>query len=138
VEFALVLPILSITLIGFMVLGAGVSRYQQVAAAAREAARWASVHGKQFSRDTGRPAATSQNVYDQVIKSRLVGFNLSNVTYSVAWNQSNEPFYVIKNADGTFTKIANVVTVTVTYQWIPEGFLGATTLTSTSTMAMSN
>jgi Flp pilus assembly protein TadG len=135
-EFALLLPILSLTLIGFLVLGAGVSRYQQLAAAAREGARWASVHGKQYARDTGQNAATAQDVYSQVIAPRLVGFNANLVTYSVTWNTDNEPYHVTTDGSGNQTKVRNIVTVKVSYQWIPEAFLGGKTLTSTSAMLM--
>ena len=137
VELAIAMPVLSLLVIGFLVMGAGVSRYQQLAAAAREAARWASVHGKQYQRDTGHSAATASDVYNQIIAPRLVGFDSSAVSYAVTWNTSNEPFHGTINSNGNVIGVRNIVTVQVSYQWTPEGFFAPATLTSTSAMPMS-
>ncbi len=54
------------------------------------------------------------------------------LTYSVTWNSSNSQFHTVSG-----NKVANTVTVTVTYHWIPEAFLGGITLSSTSVCVMS-
>lgn len=119
-----------------MVGGIAVFQYQQIAYLSQEAARWASVHGTQYAADTQSPAATATDVYQQVIAPKAAGLNLSNLTYSVSWNTSNAPTRtVISNGQGQF--IANTVTVTITYQWLPLFIASGGNFTSTSTATMS-
>ncbi len=133
VEFAVVGSVTFLILLGLLIAGLGVFRYQQVARLARDAARWASVHGTQYALDTKNSAATATDVYNQVIAPNATGLDLTKLTYSVAWNASNSPYYL--NAQGR--QVANTVTVTINYQWIPEAILSATTLSSTSVAVMS-
>ena len=52
----------------------------------------------------------------------------------MTWNQNNMPLSVDNDVE---TPTGNTVTVTVTYQWVPEMYLaGPFTLTSTSTAQM--
>jgi len=90
------------------------------------------VHGTQYAQATNNPAATAQDVYNTVIAPNATGLNLSNLTYSVTWNTSNSPYYT--NSSGQ--NVANTVSVTITYQWIPEAFLSGMTLSSTSVSVM--
>ena len=55
VEAAIVYSVLFQLLIGMIVGGLGVFRYQQVASLAREGARYASVRGTQYATNTGIP-----------------------------------------------------------------------------------
>ncbi len=81
VESAIVYPLLFLVLLGTVILVLGVFRYMEVAALAREGCRWASVHGSQYAKDTGKPAATtSADVYNNVIVPQAVGLNLSKLT----------------------------------------------------------
>lgn len=137
VEFAIVLPGLIFLLIGLVVLGLGVSRQQRLTLLARQAARWASVHGKQYARDTGQTAATAQDVYNTTIAPNLAGFKTSLVTYSVNWNTDNDVYHAVQDAGGNLKKVSNTVTVTVSYQWVPEGLLGAKTLSGSASQTMS-
>jgi Flp pilus assembly protein TadG len=137
VEFAVVLPALVALLFGLVVLGLGVSRQQRLTLLARQAARWASVHGKQYARDTNQPAATAQDVYTTAIAPNLAGFNTSLVTYSVSWNTDNDVYHAVQDANGNLKKVSNTVTVTVSYQWVPEGLLGAMTLSGSAAQTMS-
>jgi Flp pilus assembly protein TadG len=123
VEFAIVSSFTLLLLIGLIVTGFGVFRYQEMATLAREGARWASVHGWQYQQTTGNLAATPQEVYDNAIASKIVGLDLSKLTYSVTW----EP----DNFQGSY------VNVTLNYQWVPEALFGGLTLTSTSRMPIS-
>jgi Flp pilus assembly protein TadG len=132
VEFAIVAPVTFLLMLGLLIGGMGVFRYQQVAQLARDASRWASVHGTQYAQVTGNPAATATDVYNNAISPYAAGLNLSNLTYSVTWNASNSPAHT--NANGQ--KVANTVTVTVNYQWIPEAYLSGVTLTATSVSVM--
>jgi Flp pilus assembly protein TadG len=136
VEIGLVLSITLLLIVGLVVLGLGVSRYQQTAAVAREAARWASVRGGLFARETGQPAATQGSVESQVIPRYSTGLDPSHITvFTVTWdNASKMPIYF--DSVNQVWK-SNAVHVTISYQWIPEAFFGGVTLTSTSEMPMS-
>ena len=122
-ECAVVFPVVFLLLFGLLVGALGVFRYQQVASLAREGARYASVHGSQYQQVTGKPAATAADVYNNAIAPRAVILDPSQLTSSVTWNPDNRQ--------------GSTVTVQVTYQWVPEAYLGGLTLSSTSTMPMS-
>jgi len=134
VEFAVTCPIVFFLLLSTMVGGLGVFRYQQTAELAREAARWASVHGGQYAEETGNPAATAADIYNAAIKPGAVALNLSKLSYQVTWDKSNMPLDAEESYE---TPKGNTVTVKVTYQWFPEIYLiGPYNLTSTSTAQM--
>jgi len=134
VELAVTCPIAFFLIFATIIGGLGVFRYQQVAALAREGARWASVHGSEYEADTGKPAATAADVFNTIIKPAAVALDANHLTYEVSWNQSNEPLTVDENYEKPF---GNTVTVRVNYVWFPELFLiGPYTLTSTSTAQM--
>jgi Flp pilus assembly protein TadG len=132
-EFAIVGSVTFFLLLGLLIGGMGVFRYQQLAEVAREASRWASVHGAQYQQDTGNQAATPQDVYDNAIAPQAVGLDLSKLGYTVTWNTDNRPYHT-NIVNNQLVPVRNTVTVTLTYQWIPEAFLGGITLTSTSTV----
>ena len=135
VEFAITCPIVFFLILATMVGGLGVFRYQQMAELAREGARWASVHGGQYEKETGQTAATAADVYEKAIKPAAATLNLSKLSYTVTWNTSNMPLSVVNN--DVQTPKCNTVTVTVSYQWFPELILvGPFTLTSSSTAQM--
>jgi Flp pilus assembly protein TadG len=134
VEFAICLPIVFFLIFGTMIGAMGVFRYQQTAELAREAARWACVHGGQYAEETGNPAATPQQIYDTIIDPLAVGMDRRRLSYEVTWDKSNVPLDASQSA--TNPK-GNTVTVKVTYDWFPELFLvGPYSLTSTSTAQM--
>jgi Flp pilus assembly protein TadG len=137
IELAVIGPITFLLLLGLLIGGMGIFRYQEVASLAREASRWASVHGTQYQQDTGYPAATAQDVYNNVIAPNATSLDKSKLSYSVTWNTSNSPYHTFIDPNNQVAAVANTVTVTVTYQWIPEAYLGGITLTSTSTVPMS-
>ena len=134
VEFAITCPVVFFLIFAIIVGAMGVFRYQQVAALAREASRWACVHGAEYADATDQPAATPQDVYTNAILPFTVALDPSRLTYSVTWNKSNYPVSLDSSSQDP---VANTVTVTVTYQWIPEMYLvGPYALTSTSTAQM--
>jgi len=136
IEFAITCPIVFFLVFAIIVGGLGVFRYQQVASAAREGARWACVHGADYAEETNKPAATPADVYNQAILPLAVALDPNYLTYSVTWDKSNHPLEVT-NVGGYEVPVGNTVTVTVTYQWFPELLLvGPFTLTSTSTAQM--
>jgi Flp pilus assembly protein TadG len=137
VEYAIVCPALFLLLIGMVVGGLGVFRYEQIAALAREGSRWASVHGGMYAQENGKTAAAATDVYNNAILPMAVGLNTGDLTYSVTWNTSNYP-YSTTISGGQVVAVTNTVQVTVSYKWIPEAYLaGPFTLTSTSITPMS-
>jgi Flp pilus assembly protein TadG len=134
VEFAVTCPIVFFLIFATVVGGLGVFRYQQVAAAAREGARYAIVHGGDYQQETGNPGATPQDIYDKAILPAASSLDPSLLSYSVTWNKNNMPL----DASGSYeVPTGNTVTVTVSYQWMPEMYLaGPFTLSSTSSAQM--
>src|ERR1041384_7473107 len=68
VESAIVLGLLFFFLIGLIISGIGIHRYQEVASLAREGARWASVRGGQYAAETGQAPATQATI-DAYVRS---------------------------------------------------------------------
>ena len=137
VECAFILPITFFLLFGMVVGSMGVFRYQEVATLARDAARYASTHGHQYRKDAGLPIGTSSDwstdIYNNAVQPNIVALDPSLITYQVSWpdviNQPGKP----DNWPGS------QVTVTVSYQWLPELYVvGPLTLTSTSSMPITN
>ena len=134
VEFAICCPIVFFVMLATIIGGLGVFRSQQTAELAREASRWASVHGGQYAQETGNPAATAQDIYTNAIQPGATTLDLSKLSYQVTWDKSNMP---VDATTAYQTPIGNKVTVTVTYQWFPELYLiGPFNLSSTSTAQM--
>jgi Flp pilus assembly protein TadG len=135
VEFAVVGPIVLLFLLGLLIGGMGVFRYHEVALLAREGSRWASVHGTQYALDTGYPAATATDVYNNAIAPHALGLDKTQLSYTVTWNTDNHPYHTMI-VNNQVVAVTNTVTVTVNYQWVPEAFLGGITLSSSSTVPM--
>ena len=134
VELAVTCPIAFFLIFATIIGGLGVFRYQQVAALAREAARWASVHGSEYESETGNPAATAEDIFNTVIQPAAVTLDADHLTYQVTWDRSNIPLEVDENYERPF---GNTVTVRVNYEWFPELYLvGPFMLTSTATTQM--
>jgi Flp pilus assembly protein TadG len=134
-ESVVVVPALLFLILATLVGGYGVFRYQQIALLAREGARYASVHGGQYQLETGNPAATSQDVYNNAILPYAVNLDLCHLSYTVTWNSNNMPYTV--NTDYE-VPTRNTVKVTVNYKWFPEVYLvGPIVLSSTSIIPMS-
>jgi Flp pilus assembly protein TadG len=118
-ESAIVYPVVFLLILGLIIGGLGVFRYQEVASLAREASRYACVHGTRYAKVTGKPAAAAVDVYNNAILPRVVCLDLSQLSYSVTWTPDNNP--------------GSTVSVNVSYHWVPEAFLPAMNLSSTST-----
>ncbi len=130
-----------------ILLGIAVSGYQQVAHTAREASRWASVHGAQYAKENNTTAATPQDVYTNAIAPYASGLQAEGVTYSVTWNTdaNGNPIKtptrtvpVVDPATGLSKNVAvsNTVTVTITYTW-NTGMFGTIPVASTSVNTIS-
>jgi hypothetical protein len=119
--------------LGVVIVTAGVFRYQQVAAIAREGARWASVHGGQYQSEGIGTKAAASDVYTNAILPKAAGLDTSQLSYSVSWTNASEmPIY----NDSSGNPVINKVTVTVTYNWVPAAYLGSVTLRSTAVTLM--
>ena len=102
VEAAFVLPVLLFLLYVLFCGAIMVITVDQVDAAAREGARWASVRGSSYQFNTKLPAATAADI-DAQVKSQGVTLDNARMTTNVTWQTSNRP--------------GNYVTVEVRYQW---------------------
>jgi Flp pilus assembly protein TadG len=131
IELAMIAPAVFFVLLGLIVGGMGVFRYQQLAHLTREASRWAALHGTDYAKASGLPAATAADVYNTIILPNAGAMNASRLNYSVTWNTSNDP-YRTATVGGKVVRINNIVTVSISYQWIPEVYLGGVTLASSS------
>jgi hypothetical protein len=146
VEAAVVLPVVLFLLLGLIVGGMGVFRYQQVACQAREAARWASVRGARWQQATGQTSPTKQHILQQAVVPFSAGMNTSSISIQVYWIDEVSGKVVdwdtSSKAPVTLTASNQAVNahirVTVSYQWTPLAFQGvAKTLQSTCEIPMS-
>jgi Flp pilus assembly protein TadG len=122
IEAAFVYPVAIILVLGLIVGGFGVVRYQEVASLAREGARYASTHGNRSAAAGGNPA-TATDVYNNAILPAVVALDVSQLKYNVTWNPDNNQ--------------GSTITVKIDYQWIPEALLGGIKLSSTSVTTVS-
>ncbi len=154
-ECAIVLPMVFFFILGLAVGGMGISRYQQAAYLAREAARYAACHAGQYQQENAAaitagtlPNVNESYVIQNIVKANAAGMDTSKLTVSVSFNMSSGsydwddttdnnnrwPYSQVTN-NGTTYNETNTVSVTVTYQWFPELYLvGPINLTSTSVM----
>jgi hypothetical protein len=137
VEAAFVYPVVFLLVLALLVGAAGIFRYSQLASLSREAARYACVHGAQYAREEQVTAPTPADIYNNVVLPMAAGMDTSQLSYSITYNTSSSPFHTTLDANNNVVPIQNTVTVTLTYQWIPEAILGGVTLSSTSVMPMS-
>jgi len=157
VEAALVYPVVIVTVLGLLVGGMGIFRYQEVANLAREGARYAATHAGQYQQENAAAitAGTLPNVNDDyitknIIKPRAYYMDTSKLQVSITINTPNGSFdwdSTSKNGarwpssqetiSNTNYNVTNTVSVTVTYPWVPEGLLvGPINLSSTSVIPM--
>ena len=102
VEAAFVVPVLLLLLYCLFCGAIMVLTVDEVDAAAREGARWASVRGSSYQFNTMQPAATAADV-DAHVKTQGVTLDTSKMTTTTTWDGSNRP--------------GNYVIVEVKYQW---------------------
>jgi Flp pilus assembly protein TadG len=122
VEAAVIYPISIFLLLGTVILGLGVFRYQQIQCLAREGARYATVHGPQYAADSASSYATNDSV-KTYIETLAVGLNTNDLTCTVTWSP-NPPT----------TATPSTVSVQLNYTWVPEGYFQSTTMSATSVM----
>jgi Flp pilus assembly protein TadG len=145
VEGAIVYPVFLMLVFMLIIGGMGVFRYQQVACLAREAARYAAVHGSGWHKETGQVCPTSSAIQTAVLPL-AVGMDPNNLSMQVQWvgqvsgtvqswdSVSKHTLSVNTSNQG----VVNRVRVTVTYQWTPQLYLvGSINLQSTCEIPMS-
>jgi Flp pilus assembly protein TadG len=146
VEAAVVLPVMLLLLLGLIVGGMGVFRYQQVAWLAQEAARWTCVRGGDYQKDTNANSPTQDQVLQQAVLPLATGMDTSQLALKVQWiDQGTNTIQDwdsapkdIKSLNGAGEYVTNTLRTTITYNWSPGLFLGTVTLTSVCEVPMSN
>ena len=121
VEMAIVGPCAFLLMIGLVVGGLGVFRFNQVAALAHEGARWAAVRGKNFERTQRASPVTQADLVANVIVPRATALDMDRLECDLSWDEKKR-----------------VASVTIQYQWLPEAFFPEMKLTSTATSLISN
>lgn len=137
IEAAVILPVAFYLLLTLVVGGMGVFRYQEMAALAREAARYGATHGGLYRKNNnlsvGTAATWRTDIYDNAISPRMVSLDTNAFSYTITWPDVSTMPGVPDNWPGS------TITVTVSYTWHPEIYLGGpVTLTSTSAMRIEN
>jgi Flp pilus assembly protein TadG len=118
VEAAVVLPVILLLLIGIMSGAIMIYTADEVSNVSRDGARWASVRGTDYQRNTGRPAATAADIQAYVMQQPVM-LDPSQMTVTVTWQGNNRP--------------GQNVTVAVSYNFPGLGIFGAQTFNSSST-----
>ena len=144
VEAAIVVPTVLFLLLAIILGGMGMFRYQQVACLAREAARYASVHGGDYQKDNSVTSPTVSQIQQQSVTPLAVGMASSNLSVQVQWLDCGQNTLtdwdsathevVSINSQGEY--VNNAVKVTVTYKWSPGMFIGDVVLRSVSQQPM--
>jgi Flp pilus assembly protein TadG len=142
-EMPLVLPLFFMFMFGTIIGGMGMFYYQTLSSIAREATRYATVHGTQYQTDTGSAPVTKANIYTAAMVPMASGLNLSKFSYTITYaaptrvdwdSATHSPQYVSSTSGGT-PKWA-YVTVTVNYQWNALLYFGTINLQSVSEQQM--
>jgi Flp pilus assembly protein TadG len=140
VEAALVHPVMMFIMLSLIVGGVAVFRYQQVAGQAREAARWASVRGADWRKETGQPCPTQDEIRQQAVLPLAAGMDPKSLSLEALWidqgTGTTVDWDLAPKKPHSFTMsgsyVTNRVRVTVTYQFSPRiFFLGSIQMKST-------
>jgi Flp pilus assembly protein TadG len=124
VEAAVVYPTTLLLLIGTLVIGLGVYRYEQLQALAREGARYAAVHGPTYASEQNSSYATSTTVLAAIdTMAAAGGIQTNDLTCTLTWSPSPPT-----------ASPPSTVTVQLTYNWVPEAYFSSTSWTVSSTM----
>lgn len=144
VEAAVVYSVLLFLILGLIVGGMGVFRYQQVACHAREAARYASTRGSDWQKETNQDSPTQDQVLKDAVVPLLAGMDATKVTMQIDWIEQTTGMVVPwdkaakypRSLNGANEYVTNSVRVTITYQWSPDLIFGTLYLTSTCELPM--
>lgn len=120
-EMAVAAPLVFTMIMGMVIGAIGVFHFQQVATLAREGARYASVRGPDYQSRMKVSAPTADEVFQKAMLPLCASLDQDQLEYTVTWD-----------ADQT------VVTVKITYSWVPPAFWSPIKLRSTSVMLVSS
>jgi Flp pilus assembly protein TadG len=137
VECAFVIPVFVLLLLGIIIGGFGVFQYQQTACLAREAARWTSVRGADYQKDTDLPSPAKSDIWAQAVVPFAVDMDTAQLTMKVEWidKVSNQVIdwdaapKDVRSLTPLGEYVTNTVRVTITYPW-NTGLFGNVTLSS--------
>jgi hypothetical protein len=154
VEFALIGNVVLLLILGLIMGGMGIFRYQEMAHLARLTARYAASHAGQYAKENSQaiqagtlPDANEAYLLNNIVKANAVALDPALIQVQVSINRPDGTFDWDDTAStsnrwpttttGSNQQVTNTVTVTVTYSWVPEGyFSGPVMLQSTSVMPM--
>jgi len=89
-EFGLILPVFLVLTFGIIDFGRGIWAYNTLSHAAREEARYATVHGQK----SRYPASSSE--ISEIVRSRAAGLHPEQVVVATSWTPNNEPGSVVR------------------------------------------
>jgi hypothetical protein len=155
-ECVVIYPVFFFIVLATFIGGMGIFQYQQIGHVAREAARYASTHGGEYAQENASaisgnklPNVTEDYLKKNVVTPQLTWIDTSRVQQTVMFNQpsGSTGWDATTNrwpnslwtdpSTNTVNSVTNTVSVTVSYQWYPLGYLaGPITLQSTSVMPM--
>lgn len=131
-----------------VVAGYGSLRYQTVSWMACEAARYVSVHGSKYAKETDNASPTTQQVLDEVVLPLAVNMDAGKLTVEIAfidmasgqatpWDSSSRAPTSSVGSSAQPQPVTNHIRVTVSYQWFPEMFFaGPVVLSSVAEIPM--
>jgi Flp pilus assembly protein TadG len=144
VEAAVVYSVLLFLILGLIVGGMGVFRYQQVACHAREAARYASTRGSDWQKETDQDSPAQDQVLRDAVVPLLAGMDPTKVSIQMEWIERTTGTVIPWDKAAKYPRslnsaneyVTNSVRVTITYQWSPDLIFGTLYLTSTCELPM--
>lgn len=145
-ETAIVIGVLLMLVIAIIAGGWRIFRYQQAAALAREGARWSSVRGGEYQRDTNLDSPTKQAIIDQAIRPYAAGIDPAALDVQVVvidratgaekeWDSASKDVRSITSG-GEY--VSNTVRVTVSITGTMAFFGGTYTVQSRCEMPFSH
>jgi Flp pilus assembly protein TadG len=128
VEAAFVLPAFFALLLGLIIGGIAILRFQQTACIAREVARFASVHGSDRQLYADSPRWTVAEIANQVVVPRLLGMDPASLVVRIDWIDVGVGNVVdwdvskqlVLSLDDKGNSVSCHARVTVQYAWSPR------------------
>jgi Flp pilus assembly protein TadG len=118
-EAAIVYSVAILLVMGTIVIGLGIFRYQEIAWLTLEGARWASVRGtSEYRTESAKGAPTAADVVAGAVTPRMAALDPTKLTSTLTWDSTVTP---------------PTVTFTLSYRWTPEMILAPLTFTSSAT-----
>jgi Flp pilus assembly protein TadG len=145
VESAVVLAVLLVMILAIIAGGYGVFRHQQAACLACEGARYASVRGADFKKDTDKASPTKQELIDAAIIPFAAGIDPAELQISVEWIDRGTGTVLdwdaskkdVRSLTPSGEVVSNAVRVTVVYLWNPGAIWGSGSIRSVCEIPMS-